>query len=118
MRRILAGALFVIAGTAAAGASQRAVPSPPLTIVGEVRTPGQSVTQQPLTIEAAVARAGGFTADAAVIEIRRHSSGAGAITADTPASQYHTMYVSRADINAQSAPFLAGGDFVIVKARL
>lgn len=131
MRRILVGTLSLIVFTAAtagadrgarglSGPTQSPVPVTQVTVTGEVRTPGPSVTDQRLTLLAAIAQAGGFTPDAAVIEIRRPSPGAGPVTAATPASEYQAQYVLRADVVSKVAndPNLAGGDFIVVRRAL
>ena len=131
MYRILVGALsLIVCGAATAGAdhdarslssrTQSPGPFAQITVTGEVRTPGPLVTDKPMTLLAAIAQAGGFTADAAVIEIHRRSSGAGPVTAATPAREYQTRYVMRTDLvsNAATDPLLAGGDFIVVRRVL
>ena len=130
MYRTLVGTLSLIVCSAAAGAHrdardlsssmQNPAPVTQVTVTGEVRTPGSLVTDKPLTLLAAIAQAGGFTDDAAVIEIRRRASGVGPITAATPASEYHPQYVLRADAatNAPNGPVIFGGDFIIVRRVL
>ena len=131
MRRILVGTLSLIvflAATAGADLDARGLSGPMLipvpvtqvTVTGEVRTPGPSVADQRLTLLAAIAQAGGFTPDAAVIEIRRPSPGAGPVTAATSASEYQTQYVLRADLVSDVAndPLLVSGDFIVVRRVL
>jgi len=91
-----------------------------ITVTGEVRTPGPLVIDGPMTLLAAIARAGGYTADAAVIEIHRRSSGTGLVTVATPADEYQTQYVSRIDpaSKASNDPFLVDGDFLVVRPVL
>ena len=111
MYRILVGALALVVWTQSPG------PLAQITVTGEVRTPGPLVSDKAMTLLAAIAQAGGFTADAAVIEIHRRSSGAGPVTAATPASEYQTRFVVRSELESHAAtdPPLAGGDFIVVR---
>jgi len=131
MCRILVGTLSLIvctAVTAGAGRNARDVSgsmqSPALfaqvTVTGEVRVPGQSVTDKRLTLLAAITQAGGFTDDAAVIEVRHRSLGAGPVTAATPPGEYQAQYVLRADLvrSAANDPLLVGGEFILVRPAL
>ena len=119
MSRILAGALFLVA---CGGVSLGAQTSRPVavTVMGEVLKPGILVSDKPLTLLAAIAEAGGFTGNAAVIEIRRRSTGTGPVTNATPASEYQSTYALRVALatKAVADPSLAVGDFVIVRREL
>jgi hypothetical protein len=109
------------AGTWTLPAEQSAeVPTVDVIVNGEVRRPGTADTKQPLTLSAAIAQVGGFTAGAEVIEIRRRSSGAGPVTAATPANEYGIQYVIRANLesHAETDPALRGGEFVLVRQGL
>lgn len=114
MNRIFVGALSLIVWMQIPG------PAVQMTVTGEVRTPGPLATDKPTTLLAAITQAGGFTADAAVIEIHRRSSGAGPVTATTPPSDYQTLYVARAELvnSAINDPLLVSGDFIVVRRVL
>jgi hypothetical protein len=96
------------------------VPFTQVTITGEVRLPGPAVGDKQLTLLAAITQVGGFTADAAVIEIHRTFSGASSVTPATPESEYPAQYVVRADLvsNATADPVLVVGDFIVVRRVL
>lgn len=110
MARILLCALSLIVCCAATAGAQ-------VTVTGEVRTSGQF---QAWTLLGAIAWAGGFNDVAGVIEIRRRSSGAGPVTTSTPASEYQSQYIVRADLVSRAAndPILLAGDFIVVRRTL
>jgi hypothetical protein len=120
MTRIIGAALLGILMGNDGVAAQGSAPVTEVVVSGEVRAPTHAVTTQPLTLRAAIARAGGFTADAAVIEIRRRSSGAGPVTAATPPNEYQVQYVIRADLvsHPETDPLLTGGEFIVVRRLL
>jgi len=118
MSRTIVGAVLLVACGAAAGSTQNTTLPAQVTVVGEVRTPGSSTAGRGLTLQAAIAQAGGFSADAAVIELRRSRAGVGTVTASTPASDYRATYLMRSELNVTNDPPLFGGDFVVVRRVL
>jgi len=119
-RLVVVAALSLIVCRPSLAVAQSRVAPAQITVAGEVRTPGPLTTDKPTTLLAAVAQAGGFTTDAAVIEIRRRSSGTGPVTAATPANEYQTQYVVRTTPASGPAndPLLASGDFIVVRRAL
>ena len=121
MRRVLVGALSLsLLSVVGIAAVQAPKPVTRITVTGEVRTPGPVASDKPIGLLAAITQVGGYTADAAVIEIHRRASGAGPVTAATPANEYRIEYVHRTDPANQAAsdPPLTDGDFVIVRRVL
>lgn len=117
----LIGAVVVGVALAVSGvAGQGAPPVTDITVTGEVQAPGRTIPARQLSLSGAIGAAGGFTADAVLVEIRHRSSGSGPVVAATPPSDYRSQYVLRADIGSGSDknPTLAAGDLVIVRRAL
>jgi hypothetical protein len=112
---VLGGALATVAVS-----GQTAQTVTDVTVTGEVLAPGRAIPARQLSVSAAIAGAGGFSADAVVVEIRHRSSGTGPVTAATPSAEYRAQYVLRADLanGADKDPILAAGDLVIVRRSL
>jgi TonB family protein len=119
MTRIIGAALLGIA--MANGVAAQSSPSGTWVMVsGEVKGPSHPITTQPITLSAAIAQTGGYTAAAEVVEIRRRSSGAGPVTSETPSNEYRVQYVIRPDLvgHAEPDPALTGGEFIVVRPGL
>jgi|SRR5579862_2096256 len=120
MTRIVGAALLGIVmanhGVAAQGAAQVTE----VMVAGEVQAPGHSVSAPQLTVRGAIARAGGFTANAGIVEIRRRSSGTGPLAVSTPQNEYRIQYIARADLEKrpETDALLKTGDFIFVRPDL
>jgi TonB family protein len=117
MIKILGTALLAIVTFNPGVPAQGSAPLAKVVVSGEVRSPG-TVTAP--TLWAAIAQAGGLTAVAEVVELRRRSSGTGPVTSGTPADEYRAQYVIRPDLvgHAEPDPVLTGGEFVVVRPGL
>jgi len=113
-------AVVLGAALAAGVRAQSGAQASDVVVTGEVQTPGRALPARQLSLSAAVAGAGGFTAGAAVIEIRHRTAGAGQVIATTPATDYRAQYVLRGDLASRPEKdlALAPGDFVIVRKAL
>jgi hypothetical protein len=101
-------------------AAQTTSPVTDVTVSGEVHAPAHVVSTELLTLRAAIARVGGFTERAGVIEVRRRSAGSGPLTAATPANEYRIEYVLRDDLTShpETDLRLTGSEFVLVRPNL